>query len=647
MKKLDEFRFPDDLKTMSLKELELLSYGIREFLIDSVSNTGGHLASNLGVVELTIALHKVFDSPKDKIIWDVGHQAYVHKILTGRSEQFHTLRKFQGLSGFPKARESEHDAFDTGHSSISISAAAGIAAARDLQGEDYQVIAVIGDGSLTGRAAYEVLNNIGSSKSKVIVILNDNGMSISPNIGGISQHLGRLRTSKGYLGAKQFVKKRVSTIPSIGAGIAEGLADIKNDLKYTIMNHGGVLFEELGFTYFGPVDGHNLEDLLDVIDRAKKLNEPVLIHVITKKGKGYSHAEKHPDKFHGIGPFDKSTGLAKEQGGEKSFSQLMGHFATEIAEKDDRVVAITAAMSEGTGLDSFKKAFPRRHFDVGIAEAHAVTFAAGLAKSGMKPLVAIYSSFLQRAYDQIVEDICLQNLPVVFAIDRAGCVGSDGETHHGMLDIPYLSQIPNMTVLAPADGNQLKSMMEYAFALDGPCAIRYPRGQADCSNSIMSTDDEKSRSATGSYNNLRLESLEGQGKKISDVIDIWAVGTMVDCGQKVCQILRSRGYCAGLVDVACIKPLDLSLYNRETKLLVTIEDGAIPGGYGSQMAAALTNESTKVLNFAWPDTYVGQGTIDELREQYGLTPEKITERICAEIEGTPGHFISKKRNLFV
>lgn len=635
MKKLSEYNFPADLKTMSLHDTELLACEIRDFLIDKVSETGGHLASNLGVVELTLAIHRVFDSPRDKIIWDVGHQSYVHKILTGRANQFDSLRMFGGLSGFPKAYESEHDVYDTGHSSVSISVAAGMAAARDLKKEDYEVIAVIGDGSLTGGLAYEGLNNIGASKSKVIVLLNDNGMSISPNIGGISQHLGRLRTSKGYLGAKRFIKDRIATIPNIGQSIACGLADFKNDLKYSMLNAGGVLFEELGFTYFGPVDGHDLESLTDVLNRARGLDEPVLVHVITKKGRGYRNAEKEPGKFHGIGPFDPTTGKVKNPGKNPTFSSLMGRFACEMAEKDSRIVAVSAAMCDATGLGPFAQKFPDRFFDVGIAEEHAVTFAAGMAKCGMRPLVAIYSSFLQRAYDQLLEDICLQKLPVVFLVDRAGCVGSDGETHHGMFDLSYLSQMPGMTVLTPKDGNQLQAMMKYAVQLDGPCAIRYPRGEAEYRNDILST-------YTGS--NLRMEEM---GLR-RPAIDIWAAGSMYPCGEKVCSMLRDRGYAAGLVDVTAVKPLDLSLLSNNCHLLVTLEDNVLEGGFGQQVAAGLASasldvqkkryfgrreESTQVLRFGWPDSFIEHGSVAELRDKYGLTPEKITERICEQIEG--------------
>lgn len=615
---ITEYNFPKELKEMSLKELELLSYSIRDFLIDKVSSTGGHLASNLGVVELTIALHKVFDTPKDKIIWDVGHQAYVHKILTGRAGQFDTLRKLDGLSGFPKGKESVHDCFDTGHSSVSISAACGMAAARDIKGESHEVIAVIGDGSLTGGMAYEGLNNIGDSKSKVIVILNDNGMSISPNTGGISKHLGNLRTSKGYLGVKRFIKRHLSTGSNFGGTLAAGLADIKNDIKYSIMDYGGVLFEELGFTYFGPVDGHNISDLINVLVKAKSLNEPVIIHTITKKGKGYKNAEKDPGKFHGIGPFDPTTGapLSKSEG--VSYSSLLGEFAVETAEKDSSVVAVTAAMGEATGLGEFRKNFPERFFDVGIAEEHAVTFAAGMAKEGMKPLVAIYSSFLQRAFDQIIEDVCMQNLPVVFAIDRAGCVGADGETHNGMFDLSYLCSIPNMTVLTPKDGNQLRAMLDYAFKLNAPVAIRYPRGNATYDKNIMYTYDGTN------------QRILPQAK-----VDIWACGKFFDCGQKVADILRKKGIEAGLVDVTQVKPLDISCFEgsrEETSLVVSIEDHSVRGGLGQQLAQALSSSRKEVLSFGWPDEFIPQGTAEQLSQRYGLTPEKIAERICEKLE---------------
>ena len=618
--KITDYQFPEDLKNMSLQEMDLLSYAIRDFLIEKVSKTGGHLASNLGVVELTLALHRIFDSPKDKIIWDVGHQAYVHKILTGRAAEFDTLRKLDGLSGFPKGKESPHDAFDTGHSSTSISAAAGLAAARDLKGEKHEVIAVIGDGSLTGGMAYEALNNIGVSKSKVIVILNDNGMSISPNIGGISTHLGTLRTSKGYLNAKDFIKNKIGSIPSVGKGIADGLAGLKNDIKYTLLEHGGVLFEELGFTYFGPVDGHDLEALCDVLERARNLQEPVVIHVITKKGKGYLNAEKAPDKFHGIGPFDPETGELLKRSNRPTYSSVMGKTLIELAAENQDIVAITAAMGDATGLVPFAKAYPGRFFDVGIAEQHAVTFAAGLAKAGMKPVVAIYSSFLQRGYDQIIHDVCMQNLPVVFCLDRAGIVGADGETHHGVFDIAYLNAMPNMTVLAPTCDFELKEALKDAINAAGPVAIRYPRGEAarweSVYDNVMTTVHNKE-----TYPNIR----------------ILGIGKMAQTAAQVAKQLAQRSVYALYTPVCLVNPIDpdmlVTLKSGSYDLVVTIEDGVITGGYGQHLAIALKNDKIRVENFGWPDAFIPQGTFEQLAERCRLTAGDITERICDIVEG--------------
>ena len=611
-----EHDFPRDLKKMDEKELGLLTYSIRDFLLDNVSKTGGHLASNLGVVELTIALHRVFDSPKDKIIWDVGHQSYVHKILTGRAKDFPTLRQLDGLSGFPKTCESPCDCFNTGHSSTSISAAAGMAAARDLKGEKHEVIAVIGDGSLTGGMAYEALNNIGASNSKVIVVLNDNGMSISPNIGGISQHLDSLRTSKGYLGAKKFIKNRIAAIPSVGKGIANSLADLKNDIKYSMMDYGGVLFEELGFTYFGPVDGHDIAKLCDAFNRAKMLDEPVIIHVITKKGKGYRNAEKAPGKFHGIAPFDPETGEVLTKLRRPTYSALMGEHLVSLARNDKRIVAITAAMGEATGLGNFAKEFPDRFFDVGIAEQHAVTFAAGLAKEGFRPFVCIYSSFLQRAYDQILHDVCLQNLPVTFMIDRAGIVGADGETHNGIFDLSYLNPMPNMTVLAPTCDKALTQSMDYALELEGPCAVRYPRGEAE---------EQAENPAAG----RKFVPVWEKVKKVK----IIGIGKMAETARKTRKILESRGILAGCEETAFVKPIEKRLYDKldPQALLVTIEDNVVTGGFGEALAANL-GEDHRIMNFGWPDKFIEQGTFEELADRYGLSAEKIAERICEALE---------------
>ncbi len=611
-----EYHFPRDLKQMSPKELDLLTYSIRDFLIDHVSKTGGHLASNLGVVELTIALHRVFDSPKDRIIWDVGHQSYVHKILTGRAKDFPTLRQLDGLSGFPKTGESPCDSFNTGHSSTSISVAAGMAAARDLKGEKHEVIAVIGDGSLTGGMAYEALNNIGASKSKVIVVLNDNGMSISPNIGGISKHLDSLRTSKGYLGAKKFIKNRIATIPSVGKGIAKSLAELKNDIKYSMMDYGGVLFEELGFTYFGPVDGHDITKLCDAFNRAKMLDEPVIIHVITRKGKGYRNAEKAPGKFHGIAPFDPETGEVLKKPQRPTYSALMGEHLVSLARKDKRIVAITAAMGEATGLGNFAKEFPDRFFDVGIAEQHAVTFAAGLAKEGFKPFVCVYSSFLQRAYDQMLHDVCLQNLPVTFMIDRAGIVGEDGETHNGIFDLSYLNPMPNMTVLAPTCDEALTECMDYALELDSPCAIRYPRGEAK---------EQAENPAIGRI----FVPMWKKAKKVK----IIGIGRMAETARRTRQILESKGIPANCEETPFVKPIEKRLYENPepNTLIATIEDNVVTGGFGEALAAKL-GENRRIMNFGWQDKFIEQGTFEELADRYGLSAEKIAERICEELE---------------
>ncbi|MBR3146735.1 MAG: 1-deoxy-D-xylulose-5-phosphate synthase [Eubacterium sp.] len=612
MKNLTEYDFPEDIKNMSYEELDLLAVGIREFLIENVSKTGGHLASNLGVVELTIAMHKVFDSPKDKFIWDVGHQSYVHKILTGRAGLFGSLRQTDGMSGFPKRKESEHDIYETGHASTSLSAACGIAAARDIKGEHFEVVPVIGDGSLTGGLAYEALNNIGSRKSKVIVILNDNGMSISKNIGGMSNHLADLRTSSGYTRAKNRIRTMLSHIPVVGPALAEGISGTKETIKY-MLSPEGIFFEEIGFTYIGPVNGHDIKALTKALLAAKQASKPVLIHVITKKGKGYRNAEENPDRFHGIGPFDPETGAEKSPGAV-TYSQVMGDELTKIAEKDERVCAITAAMGDATGLSGFAGEFPRRFFDVGIAEEHAVTFASGLAAGGMRPVCAIYSSFLQRSFDQIMEDAALQKLPVVFAIDRAGIVGADGETHHGLFDISYMSLIPGMTVFAPCDGKQLREMLRIALDMDGLAAVRYPRGC--CSDEDLGYPEYKG-------GNIRVSS----GKDA----DIWAVGPMLDKAVEARSILAERGIDAGIVDVACPHPVDTSLIERG-KPVFTVEDGIDEGGFGQQLKARLAG-TCDVTVMAWPERFIEHGSCEDLYERYGLSGNKIAERIRKQLEG--------------
>jgi 1-deoxy-D-xylulose-5-phosphate synthase len=617
-----DHQFPDDLKEMTERELELLTYEIRDFLIEKVSKKGGHLASNLGVVELTIALHKVFDSPNDKMIWDVGHQSYVHKILTGRAGCFDELRCINGISGFPKRAESIHDMFDTGHSSNSISAAMGYAAARDLDRDDNSVIAVIGDGALTGGMAYEALNNAGSSKSKMIVILNDNEMSIDKNIGGISQHLSKLRASHAYLDFKKQLKKTLKGIPGVGEGIYNGVEHIRDSLKYAIVP--GAIFEQLGFKYFGPVDGHNIHDLIEVMSLAKVMEGPVLIHAMTKKGKGYRNAEMNPGKFHGIGAFDPTTGNVLESSGDMTYSQIFGNKLVQLAAEDRRIVAVSAAMIDATGLGKFAKKYPDRIFDAGIAEEHAVTFAAGLAAGGFRPVVAIYSTFLQRAYDQILIDVCMQNLPVIFAIDRAGNVGADGETHHGVFDLSYLSHMPNLKILAPKDGRELAEMMDYAVSLNGPCAIRYPRGTAsDChTDHVVPLEDGRSEQIR-----------EG------NEVEILAVGKMVSVGIEVCKKLKSRGIDAGLINVRFVKPLDedavLAAAEHAGKL-VTLEDNVLEGGFGSMITRFLAEKkiaNVEVLNIGWPDQFIEQGSTAELFVKYGLDPESLAERVSGFLEG--------------
>lgn len=617
MNKILNYSFPDDLKSMDSERLEELAGEIREFLIDSVSLTGGHLASNLGAVELTIALHKVFDCYKDRIIWDVGHQSYVHKILTGRASEFNTLRQLDGLSGFPKQSESDADVFDTGHASNSISLAAGLAAARDLAGEDYSVISVIGDGALTGGLAFEGLNNLGVMKTKAIVIVNDNGMSISRNTGGIAAHLGNLRMSSRYEHAKDTVRSALNMIPVVGTGIAKGISDIKNSVKYALSSDSAV-FESFGFKYIGPIDGHSIDVLVSTLESARQIDGPVLIHAVTTKGKGYSFAEEEPGKFHGIGRFDKHTGKAVQQ--EPGYSNAFGRHLTELALKDSRICAVYAAMEEGTGLTLFKETFPERAFDAGIAEEHAVTFAAGLAKGGLRPFVTVYSTFLQRAYDEIIEDVCIQKLPVIFAIDRAGCVGRDGETHHGIFDISYLSHMPGMTVLAPRDFAELYEMMEYALTLDGPAAIRYPRGGQKVLPEEFGVYSIKA----------------GRAQKLisgSDV-EIWACGNMVYDAFEVFKILDSRGIRAGVVNARFISPVDavtLEETDGRVKLIVTMEDNILKGGFGSQISALA--KKTQVLSFGWPDRFIEHGSVDELKRKYGLDSESVAERIIDKLEG--------------
>ena len=610
-KYIDNLKLPEDLRNMSYDELELFSYELRDTLVESVSKTGGHLASNLGIVEIAIALHRCFDTPKDKLIWDVGHQTYVHKILTGRMEGMKSLRQFGGMSGFPKSAESEYDLFDTGHSSTSISLGLGMAAARDLQGEDYKVVSVIGDGAMTGGLAYEALNNAGNMNTNFIVVLNDNGMSISPNTGGLSKSLGRITSTDKYTHMKTQVKKGLSKVPVIGESVISGIHAAKADIKYAVID--GIFFEELGFKYIGPVDGHNIKEMCETLELAKGFQGPVLIHAVTKKGKGYSKAEENPALFHGIGAFDVDTGKPAKKASGKSYSAVFGDKLTEMAGKDKRITAITAAMVDGVGLEGFAKKYPKRYFDVGIAEQHGVTFAAGLAKAGLRPYFAVYSSFLQRGYDQMIEDVCIHRLPVTFCIDRAGVVGADGETHHGIFDMSYLKNMPGMTVFAPKDGPELELMLEKSLEIEGPVAIRYPRGTA--------VDLGK----TGTCNpGESLKMRDGSG------VEIWAAGAFVSQAMEAAEILAGENIDCSVVSIASIKPLDEEAILRagqQYPLIVTVEDGIISGGIGESIKALLADSEAKVINMGWPEKFIEHGTQQQLYEKYGLDGKSIAKAI--------------------
>ncbi|KPU28097.1 1-deoxy-D-xylulose-5-phosphate synthase [Caloranaerobacter sp. TR13] len=615
-KLLDKINDVNDIKQLKNIELKKLAEEIRNFIIETISQTGGHLASNLGVVELTLALHKVFDSPKDKIIWDVGHQSYVHKIITGRKREFHTIRQFKGLSGFPKRKESVHDIFETGHSSTSISAGLGYAISRDIKGEDYNVICVIGDGAMTAGMAFEAMNHAGHLRTRLIVILNDNEMSISQNVGGLSLYLNKIRTAPTYFKMKEDVENILNSIPAIGKKVYKTAERAKDSLKYFLLP--GMIFEELGFKYLGPVDGHNISSLINVLKRARNVDGPVLIHVITKKGKGYKPAEEDPDKFHSASPFEIETGKFKKKLNKPKYSEVLGETLVELAKKDKRIVAITAAMPSGTGLDKFKTELKERFFDVGIAEQHGVTLAAGLAESGMKPFFAVYSTFLQRGYDQVLHDVCIQQLPVVFAIDRAGLVGSDGETHHGVFDYSYLSHIPNITIMAPKDLLEFKEMIKFAVDFDKPLAIRYPRGYCSDLSEI-----------TSSY---KIEHGKGEilinGKEIA----IIAVGKMVQYGYEVVKCLRKDNISATLVNARFVKPLDRELISSLTKkhnIIITMEENAKIGGFGSLVNSILLelNYNGKVLNIGVPDTFIEHGNVEELYDLCNMSVEKIVDSI--------------------
>lgn len=607
---LEQINLPKDLKKLNLKEKEELCKEIRELIIDVTAKNGGHVASNLGVVELTVALHSVFNTPKDKIIWDVGHQCYVHKILTGRKKEFETIRQFGGLSGFPKICESEYDSFNTGHSSTSISVATGMARARDILKEDYKVIAVIGDGSLTGGMALEALNDAGSSKTNVTVILNDNEMSISKNVGGIPLYLSKIRTKTGYTRSNRKIKEITNKIPVIGKPIVSFTHYTKQIIKRAVIHN--MYFEDIGFTYLGPVDGHNIKKLEDILERSKKIKGPVLIHVVTKKGKGYKLAEENPDKFHGISAYNKETG---ETNNNNNYSKIFGNKLIELAQEDKKIVAVTAAMKDGTGLKEFAKKFPDRFFDVGIAEQHAVGLIAGMAKAGLKPVLPIYSSFLQRGYDQIVHDIALSNIPVTICVDRAGIVGNDGETHQGIFDLSFLSSIPNIVIMAPKNFEELEKMLEFGVNLNKPVFIRYPRGGEN-------------------YQFKKTEKIEyGIAETIMEGTDlsIIAIGNMVGRAKEIADLLPEKSI--EIINTRFLKPLDKKTILKsieKTGQVITLEDNLLKGGLGSAVIESVNNsrlKNIKVQTFGYNDIFVEHGKVKEVEEKYGLTAEKISENV--------------------
>lgn len=614
---LEKINSPDDLKKLYPHELPVLAQEMRSFMLECVANTGGHLAPSLGVIELTIALHYVFNSSKDKIVWDVGHQAYGHKILTGRRDRFATLRQFQGIAGFPKREESEHDTFNTGHSSTSISAALGFALARNILGQNHHVAAVIGDGALTGGQAFEALNQAGHEGINMLVVLNDNEMSIVENVGAMSSYLSRLRSDPFYAKRKRDVEYVLRKVPTIGPSVIKAIERIKDSLKYLLVP--GMLFEELGFTYLGPIDGHDIAELTNVLYKAKSLQGPVLLHVLTQKGRGYEPAEKDPCNFHGIGPFDVETGAVHKKAGPPTYTAVFGDTLVDLAKRDYRIVTLTAAMPEGTGLSDFSKMYPHRFIDVGIAEQNAVTMAAAMSLEGLRPVVAIYSTFLQRAYDQVLHDVCLQKAPVIFALDRAGLVGEDGPTHHGVFDFSYLRHIPGMTVMAPKDEEEMRQMLFTALQHDGPVAIRYPRGQAV---GVALSDK---------YTTLpwaRGEILAA-GKELLLI----AVGAMVYPALEVAGILKAQGITATVINARFIKPLDEELLAdavRKHTNFVTLEENVVAGGFGSAVLELLASQGItdfNCLNIGLPDDFVTHGSTQKLKQMLELTPEKLAERI--------------------
>ena len=615
---LETIEQENDIKKVAPEQWTVLAEEIRDFLIHKISVTGGHLGSNLGAVELTMALHLSLMLPKDKIVWDVGHQSYTHKILTGRKAGFENLRKYGGMSGFPKRKESDCDCFDTGHSSTSISAGLGLVEARNLRNEDYTIVSVIGDGSLTGGMAYEALNNAAQLKKNFIIVLNDNNMSISENVGGMSKYLNNIRTTERYLDIKEGIYNSLME-SRLGEPIVESIRRAKSSVKHLVIP--GMFFEDMGLTYLGPVDGHNIPDMLKVFREAKRCKSAVIVHVLTQKGKGFAPAEKHPARFHGAEPFDIETGLPLTPKTKSNYTDVFSTVMCKLGDRDENIVAITAAMPDGTGLKRFRNMYPDRFFDVGIAEEHAVTFAAGLAAGGMKPVVAIYSSFLQRAYDQILHDVCIQNLPVVFAIDRAGLVGSDGETHQGIFDLSYLSSIPNMHILAPKNKWELSDMLKFAIAFQGPVALRYPRGEAydglrECREPIV----------------LGKAEWIYQGEQIALV----AVGSMVKTALTVREQLICKGYDCSIINARFVKPIDAELIGAVStshKLIVTMEENVASGGYGEKVRAYLDSihAQAKLLCISIPDEYVEHGNVEILRKEVGIDADTITDRILRTV----------------
>ena len=615
---LEKIERSSDIKNLREEDYPLLAQEIRQFLLEKISHTGGHLASNLGVVELTMALHLAFNLPTDKIIWDVGHQAYTHKLLSGRRDGFDELRQFGGMSGFPKRKESPYDAFDTGHSSTSISAGLGIAQAREILGDDYAVISVIGDGALTGGMAYEALNNAAQMKKNFIIVLNDNEMSISENVGGMSKYLSSVRTKESYADLKKGVDKALSSIPLVGKSLSYGLYLAKNGIKQFLVP--GMLFEDMGITYLGPVDGHNVKEMVQTFKEARRVRHAVLVHVITKKGKGYAPAEKNPSRFHGVEPFDIATGKPLKEKVYPSYTDVFSKKICELAEKNKNVVALTAAMPDGTGLSRFAKKFPERFFDVGIAEAHAVTAAAGMASAGLKPVVAVYSSFLQRGYDQVLHDVCIQELPVFFCIDRAGLVGSDGETHQGIFDVSFLSLVPGMSIMAPKNLWELENMLEFGVGFDGPLAVRYPRGQA--------YRGLKEFAAPIEYGKAEML-YEESGTAL------FALGSMVSTGEHVREKLKARGHACTLVNARFVKPLDTDMLDylcKTHELIVTMEENVLRGGMG-MCATRYIHEHyphVRVLQVALLDAYVEHGNVSLLREMLGIDSDSVIKKIEQE-----------------